>query len=288
MSARTDTAVEHGKNIAKFPPLDSTTFAPQLIWLAITFGLLYLLMRRIFLPRVGAILAERRGQIERDFASAERFRIETKEAIARYEEALSKARAAAGEIVKTTRDKAAADTHQERVRIEKRIAASIAEADTRLAAAKAQALAGVDEIASDVAGAIVAHMIGKVVTTDEVKRALTRRAAEQGARNRREPPVANSVSIASSRKSRTGPELLTAAQDPLLRVRKRAMFAPATAVVASVAPERTRHCAAVTKISTRSLSARATPMQARCGGLARSTHSSQARSISGLRPISVI
>ena len=48
------------------------------------------------------------------------------------------------------------------------------------------------------------------------------------------------------------------------------------------------YCAAVTRISTRSRSARVTPMQARCGGLAMSTHSSQARSMSGLRVMSVM
>lgn len=51
---------------------------------------------------------------------------------------------------------------------------------------------------------------------------------------------------------------------------------------------RPRYCAAITKISTRSLSSKVTPMQARCGGLALSTHSSQARFISGLRLMSLM
>jgi len=51
---------------------------------------------------------------------------------------------------------------------------------------------------------------------------------------------------------------------------------------------RPRYCAAITKISTRSLSSKVTPMQARCGGLALSTHSSQPRFISGLRLMSLM
>ena len=33
-----------------FPPFDSSTFASQLLWLAITFGLFYLLMSKVIVP----------------------------------------------------------------------------------------------------------------------------------------------------------------------------------------------------------------------------------------------
>jgi F-type H+-transporting ATPase subunit b len=54
-----------------FPPLDPGSFAPQLIWLAITFGLLYLLLKRFFLPRVGEVIQERQDRVRRDLDSAQ-------------------------------------------------------------------------------------------------------------------------------------------------------------------------------------------------------------------------
>ena len=57
-----------------FPPLDAGTFAPQLIWLALTFGLLYLLLKRFYLPRVGEVIEERRERIQRDLAQAEKLK----------------------------------------------------------------------------------------------------------------------------------------------------------------------------------------------------------------------
>ena len=46
-----------------FPPLDPATFVPQLVWLAISFGLLYLLLKRVALPRVGEVIEERADRI---------------------------------------------------------------------------------------------------------------------------------------------------------------------------------------------------------------------------------
>ena len=51
-----------------FPPFQKDTFASQLLWLALTFVALYLLMSRIALPRIGTILEARRQRIDGDLA----------------------------------------------------------------------------------------------------------------------------------------------------------------------------------------------------------------------------
>jgi F-type H+-transporting ATPase subunit b len=161
-----------------FPPLDPNTYAPQLIWLAIAFGVLYLLMQRLFLPRIGAILDERRGCIRGDLALAEQLKTDTEAALAKYEQALADARTKANDVAKSMRDKLAFETGKEREKVEVQITHMLAEAESRIAATKAKALANVDEAASDVAGAIVSLLIDKEVPAEEVKRALAQRAAE--------------------------------------------------------------------------------------------------------------
>jgi F-type H+-transporting ATPase subunit b len=162
MAQNANTAVqETGGHAKMFPPLDPSTFAPQLVWLALSFGLLYLFLSRVILPRVGEVIEERRDRINRDLAQAEKLKTDTATALANYEQDLADARVKANAITKAIRDKIAADADQERIRVEAEMAAKFAEAEKRIAGAKAKALANVGDITDDLAGAIVARLIGK-------------------------------------------------------------------------------------------------------------------------------
>jgi F-type H+-transporting ATPase subunit b len=161
-----------------FPPLDPGTFAPQLVWLAISFGLLYVLLKRVALPRVGEVIEERADRIRRDLDQAEKLKTETARALAAYEQALAEARGKAGGIVKTMRDDLAAEVDRERAKVETQIAQKLGEAETRIQQTKSRALASVEEIATDTAAAIVKKLIGADVSKDELQKALLRRAAE--------------------------------------------------------------------------------------------------------------
>ena len=53
-----------------FPPFDSHSFGSQLVFFAIAFGLLYVLMSRVALPRVAGILEARHKTVENDIEAA--------------------------------------------------------------------------------------------------------------------------------------------------------------------------------------------------------------------------
>jgi len=175
----TGTAVPEGIGPKKvFPPLDRTTFVPQLVWLALTFGLLYVLLKRFALPRVGEVIEERRERIDRDLAKAEALKVETEQALATYERAIGEARARANALAKEVQAKLAAEVDAERAKLDARIAGQVADAEARIAQERSRAMAGIGDIAGQTAGAIVAKLIGKEASADEVKRALMQRAAE--------------------------------------------------------------------------------------------------------------
>ena len=143
------------------PQLEFHTFVPQLVWLVIVFGYLYVMMSRVALPRIATVLEERRDRIADDLDQAEQFKRQTDEAIEAYEKALAEARAKAHEIAQETRDRLHEETERQRLAIEARLAEKIAEAEKQIAATKEAALANVRTVAVDVADAIVAQLLGE-------------------------------------------------------------------------------------------------------------------------------
>ncbi|MCF8471140.1 MAG: F0F1 ATP synthase subunit B' [Parvibaculum sp.] len=143
------------------PQLEFHTFVPQLVWLVIVFGYLYVLMSRVALPRVATVLEERRDRIADDLDQAEQFKRQTDEAIEAYEQALAEARSKAHEIAQATRDALHEETERQRLAIEARLAAKIADAEKQIAATKDAALQNVRAVAVDVADAIVAQLLGE-------------------------------------------------------------------------------------------------------------------------------
>ncbi len=158
-----------------FPPFDPSTFTPQLVWLALSFGALYLLLSRIALPKIGSVIAERRDRVERDLAEAERMKAETDTALKAYETSLANARGRAQAMAKETRDKLAADIEQSRAEADRQNAAKVADMEKRIADTKVRALASVSDIATETAGAIVEKLLGRQVPADEIKRIVAQR-----------------------------------------------------------------------------------------------------------------
>jgi F-type H+-transporting ATPase subunit b len=154
------------------PQLNINDFAPQLIWLAISFVLLYLIMSRLALPRVAQILEERRNRIASDLAAAAKLREDTAKAIANYEQALAEAKARAQAIARQARDEMTRDIDRRRAEADQTITARSTDAETRINSMKEAALSHVGEIATDAAEALVARLLGKSVDRSELQGAV--------------------------------------------------------------------------------------------------------------------
>jgi F-type H+-transporting ATPase subunit b len=178
------TSTEHapaGEHGGKFPPFDSTNFASQLVWLALTFGALYLLMSRVALPRIGSILETRRHRISDDLAQSNELGAQSQAVLAAHEQALNDARGRAQTLESEARQSTSATTEARRKELDAGLNTRIAEAEKSIAASRASAMSNVRGIASEAAGAIVERLTGLRPADHEIAEAL--KATQDGRQN---------------------------------------------------------------------------------------------------------
>ncbi len=165
---------------AGLPQLDPSTYAPQVIWLAITFAVLYVLMARVALPRIGHVLEERRHKIDRNLKMAETLKVDAEDAAEAYEGAMADARARAGNVLGDVRERAAKETAERQAELGARLHADIQEAEAGIAEARDKAVAGIRDLAAEVAHSAAEKLAGETVDAGAVRSAVDAALKERG------------------------------------------------------------------------------------------------------------
>jgi len=151
-------AAEHAVGM---PQLDVTTWPNQIFWLLVTLVVIYFVLTRIALPRIGAVLAERRGTITNDLSAAEELKQKAVAAERAYNEALAKARSDAAKIVAEAKAEIQKELATATAQADTEISAKASESEARIAEIRAGALEAVTEVAKDTAKELVAALGGK-------------------------------------------------------------------------------------------------------------------------------
>jgi F-type H+-transporting ATPase subunit b len=144
-------AAHGGEASGAFPPFDASLFASQLVWFALTFGLLYIVLSRFALPKIGRVLHARADTIAKDIDEAAQKSASADEAKATMERAVAKARADARALVDAARAEIQAKLNAEQEAAEQRLVERIEAAEARVDAARQKALAEVPGIANTLA-----------------------------------------------------------------------------------------------------------------------------------------
>jgi F-type H+-transporting ATPase subunit b len=155
-----------------FPPFDTHTFAGQILWLAIFFGLLYWLMSKIALPRVAGTLQAREDKIAGDLAAAQAVRDQADGSRAAYEKTLADAKSRSQAMAQDANARAAAESDARRKTLTAELDARLAQSEKQIADMRARAMANVDDIARDAAQMIVRQLTGREITAEEAARAV--------------------------------------------------------------------------------------------------------------------
>ena len=155
-----------------FPPFATETFGGQLLWLAITFVVLYTLMSKLVLPRLTGIIENRRAMIAKDLDDAAAMKTRAEEAGTAYDKALAEAKGRAQTLAQETRAKLSAESDAQRKALEADLNARLAESEATITARKAEAMGHVRGIARDTASAIIERLTGRTPAPQSVEAAL--------------------------------------------------------------------------------------------------------------------
>lgn len=140
-----ETTTEHAAEGASagMPQLDFSTFPNQIFWLLVTLAVIYFVLSRVALPRIGSVMATRKGAITSDLMAADEYKQKAVSAERSYNGALTKAREDAAKIVAETK-----------AHIQKDLDAATASADAAIGVKAAEAAKAMDEIRAGAADAI--------------------------------------------------------------------------------------------------------------------------------------
>lgn len=142
------------------PQFDPSSFPSQLFWLAISFAVLYILMAKIALPRIGFVVEQRAGKIEQDVEAAKAAATEASTLQSGYESALNTARGSAREQLSAATAAAIATQTETLAKQNAELVARLQTAETAIQAARQAAMASITPTAVAAATATLHKLTG--------------------------------------------------------------------------------------------------------------------------------
>ncbi len=141
----------------------AATYASQIFWLLIVFGLIYFGIGRGMLPKIEATVDARDQKIAADLAAAQTARVQADETEAAYRARIEEARAASMKAMADAKIASTAEGEKRVKAADAELAAKAAAADVQLQAAQAKALTEIEDVAAEAAQEIVAKVSGLAV-----------------------------------------------------------------------------------------------------------------------------
>lgn len=154
------------------PQLQVETYPSQIFWLLITFGILYFVCARVFLPRIGGVIEERTNRIADDLDTAADAKREAEVAEAAYLQSLADAKARAVQIAAETKASLDKEVAEMEAETNERLESDIEAAEKRIIETAAKAQEGIRQAAHDTTKELVRALIDETPSDDAVEAAL--------------------------------------------------------------------------------------------------------------------
>ena len=153
---------------AGMPQLNPEFWISQIFWLTLTFGILYIVLSKLILPKISANLELRRSQIQENIEAADKQREESETKLKEYEEIILKSKLNAKKIFKETREKALKDINLKKDSLDGQINEEIKKAEAEINALKKNAPEKINKIAIEASSEILKNLIGTEINNSSI------------------------------------------------------------------------------------------------------------------------
>ena len=155
------------------PQLDISAFAPQIIWLIITFSLLYVLMAKVALPRIGNILEQRQARIDDNLDMAQSLKNESSVDEESYDQAIAKAREQARKSILEITKEMSIETSRRQEELSERLSEELRSAEEQIEEAKVLAVKSIHKSAASLTSETIKILIGEKPTEKAIKGSIS-------------------------------------------------------------------------------------------------------------------
>lgn len=156
---------------------DKALFTAQLFWLAVTFIALYFILAKSVLPKIQAVITNRRKTLSDNLAAAEEARLAATTAEEDLKKQLETAKQEARRLSDEALQKARATIAEKQSAIETKLSEDISAHEKSLNAKRQELVQSVEDISLDAATNILSDVFGLTVSSTDLKSGLKAKAA---------------------------------------------------------------------------------------------------------------
>ncbi|MDC1126835.1 F0F1 ATP synthase subunit B [Candidatus Pelagibacter sp.] len=150
------------------PQLNPEFWISQIFWLTLTFGILYIVLSKLILPKISDNLESRKSQILENIEAAEKQRQNSEEKLKEYEEIVSKSKMEAKIIFNQAREKALKDISAKKDVLDKQIDDEIGKAEQEIKELRKGAADKINKIAIETSSELIQKLIGAEVNNSSI------------------------------------------------------------------------------------------------------------------------
>ncbi len=150
------------------PQLNPEFWISQIFWLTLTFGILYIVLSKIILPKISSNLELRKSQIQENIEAAEKQRESSESKLKEYDDTILKTKLKAKNIFKDAREKALKNINSKKETLDKQIDEEIKKAEQEINVLKKSAPEKINKIAIETSSELVKKLIGAEVNNSSI------------------------------------------------------------------------------------------------------------------------